>query len=41
MNGGFVGVVSWTFTYPIDSIKTRIQINYNTNFLKEFKILNQ
>lgn len=29
ISGGLAGVISWLFTYPIDTIKTRIQTNSN------------
>jgi len=29
-------MASWFFTYPIDILKTKIQVDYNTNLLKEF-----
>ena len=32
--GGIAGINSWIFTYPIDTIKTRIQTNQNINNMK-------
>jgi hypothetical protein len=37
--GGFAGSSSWFFTYPLDVIKTKIQVDFKTNFLYEFKKL--
>ena len=37
LGGGFVGVCSWFFTYPIDILKTKIQLNYSTNTIKEVR----
>ena len=30
MAGGGAGVVSWLFTYPIDFLKSRLQVEYTT-----------
>jgi solute carrier family 25 carnitine/acylcarnitine transporter 20/29 len=38
--GGISGLLSWLFTYPIDTIKTRIQSNICNNILDGYKIGN-
>lgn len=37
LSGGLCGVSSWLFTYPIDVIKTRVQQNSNTTYLKSVR----
>ena len=37
ISGGLAGITSWTITYPIDTIKTRIQ---NISFSKAIKQYN-
>ncbi len=36
MAGGGAGVVSWLFTYPIDFLKSRLQVEYVHNESKTF-----
>ena len=35
--GGFAGLASWFITYPLDLIKTKIQIDLKTNLKYEIK----
>ena len=35
--GGFAGLSSWWFTYPLDLIKTKIQIDLKTTFKYEIQ----
>ena len=38
VSGGNAGVVSWTFTFPVDVLKSRIQVNPSTPLAK-FSVL--
>lgn len=39
MAGGFAGVFSWLFTYPIDFVKSRLQVVLSSNFEEIFPSL--
>lgn len=38
LSGGLAGCSSWLFTYPIDTLKTRYQVNQNLTFRENLKL---